>query len=151
MAAAATGAGGAAAALPLPRCTAVDFQWTGWGIGPVDLVYLLLTSVGDKNSFPALVESYVIALEAEHAFHSVAAAAAGKAPPPRPPTLAVTRAEFDIALLDFARFCVCDDDGVVLADDAWMLREAARVFVRLDALGAADFPAALDEYIARAR
>jgi hypothetical protein len=150
-AAAPEGGRGGSAAAALPRCTAVDFQWTGWGIGPIDLVYLLLTSVGDKRSFPALIEAYVSALATEHAFHCAAAAAARTPPPPPPPTLAVTRAEFDIALLDFARFCVCDDDGVVLADDAWMVREAARVFERLDALDAADYAAAIEEYVACAR
>jgi hypothetical protein len=146
------------------QCYGCDFQWIGYGLGVIDIVYLLVTSVGDKDSFDDLIRCYHLHLiKMQNEVWSSDTATADFGLPPSDGSgrrsgsgsgvvsLSVLRSEFDIALLDFARFCIVD--GVVLADDAWLIREAAQLMnelnLNLEASGGAvvDYDAAIEAHV----
>jgi len=101
------------------RMAAIDFQWVGLGVGAIDVLGLLSTSLGpdDALSGPrgaenetALLTTYVEAFGHE--------------------SLPLLRFLFDVALVDFCRYIV--GSGDVFEEDVWMLRRAHAVLQRAE-------------------
>ncbi|KAJ9515189.1 hypothetical protein QJQ45_002314 [Haematococcus lacustris] len=86
------------------RCAAYDFQYTGWGVGMVDVAYLLCSS-GDEQQVAAHEEALL-----RH-YHTTLMSRLGELQPglvaeaaQRTYTWEVLRQHYDLALLDFVRF-----------------------------------------------
>ncbi len=103
------------------HCTAVDFQWAGWGMGAVDLIYFLTTSLtldalGDMDK---LIEIYHERLEREVERRGENGAGAM--------SLESLRLQCDLAAADYARYLVGEMWSKVDLASLEASREAANV------------------------
>lgn len=93
-----------------PHCAVFDFQWAGGGYPAVDIVYLLLTSL-DEGVLDAeessLLDYYHSKLEA-YAHSDLATDGGGS-------TRAALQQQYELAMLDFARFAL--GDGALIECD----------------------------------
>ena len=94
-----TGVGAEEGAL---EATAVDYQWSGWGLGAADLAYFLATSLSEEalGERESLIELY----------HERLVWRLQEAGAPREslPSLGELEAQVDVCLADYARYLVVD-------------------------------------------
>jgi hypothetical protein len=96
---------------PLLRtCAAVDFQWTGFGVGVIDVFALLSTSLRAEDALCGANGKQV-----EDALLQQYASDRGA-------SLDTVRFLFDLCAVDFARFIV--GSGDVFPEDVWILNRA---------------------------
>ncbi|KAH9261025.1 hypothetical protein BASA81_000729 [Batrachochytrium salamandrivorans] len=97
------------------RCAVCDFQWTGFGLGVMDIVSLLFSSLPGH-------------LNHDHFLGKILDRYAGSACPKRDKQ--ILRFLFDFAVVDYARYVV--GTGLVFQEDLFLLQYANQVLNRLD-------------------
>ena len=95
-----------------PACGAVDYQWAGGGPGCVDVVYLLWTSLED-GLLAAREDALLNFYRARLGHYGIAISAAAM------------QRQYNLALLDFARFALAD--GELIEADVALMERAERL------------------------
>lgn len=104
-------------------CAACDFQWAGPGVGALDVLYLLTTSLDAgllREREGTLLREY----------HSALCERLEQKEQKEAPSWRQFELEYAVALLDFMRFVLAD--GVLVDGDEWLVERTAALLERLD-------------------